>query len=130
MERFKQQKSSKTKIMKPLLYVMLLMLCVSCHKEEIKKITVTGTVSDTDSPLDSVKVTLEETCFMCMGSIPIETRYSENGSFSFEFTPRKEQSYHLDFEKAGYYRRTYYVDLKQKVQSCTIIMERNRDCSE
>lgn len=111
---------------------MLLMLCVSCNKDGkvIKKITVTGTVSDMDVPLDSVEVTLKETCFMCMGAIPIETQYSENGSFSFELTPRKDQSYHMDFEKNGYNKSTYYVDLKQEIQNCTIIMERNRDCSE
>ncbi len=127
MERLKQKKSSSTKAMKPLLFIMLLMIGVSCKKvkQTVERITIIGTVTDTMSPLDSVKITLEETCFMCMGALPIETKYSEQGSFIIDFKPRQGQSYHVDLRKSGYIDRYYPVDLNKEIQNCTIIMEKS-----
>lgn len=46
--------------------------------------------------IDSVKITIEENYFMCMGSLPIDTEYSDNsGGYTFEFIPKKDHSYPL-----------------------------------
>ena len=127
MGKFKQQKLLKIKYtMKPVLYTLLLILFVSCHKEKpIEKITVTGTVCDTNSNLlDSVKITLYESCFMCL-AIPIETKYSKDGVFGFEITLEKDYSYYLRFEKKGYTIASHYgVDKKKEKQHFNVIMER------
>ncbi len=114
--------------MKPILYTLLLLFfIISCDKEKsIEKITINGIVSDTsNNRLDSVKITLEETCFMCMGALPIETKYSKDGIFKFEFTLRKEHSYHLDFEKKGYIIKSYHgIENNKETQYFNIIMQK------
>lgn len=127
MEKLKQQKSSKTKALKPFLFIMLLMISISCKKvkQAAERITIIGTVSDTENlPLDSVEITLDETCFMCMGAVPIETTHSELGTFIIDFKPRQRQSYHVDFRKRGYRDGYYPVDLYKEIQYCTMVMKK------
>ena len=125
MERLKQKKSSSTEFMKPFLFIMLLLIGISCKKvnQAAERITITGTVSDTKgNALDSVEVTVKESCFMCMGVLPIETTHSEQGAFKIEFNPRKGQSYRVDFVKKGYSSKIYNVDLYKEIQYVDIIM--------
>jgi hypothetical protein len=113
--------------MKKIFILILIFFFISCNNEKtIDKITISGIINDiNNNSIDSVKITLEEsTCFMCMGPLPIETKYSdESGSFGFIFTPKKNKLYHINFEKKGYIKKTYYVNLNQEYQNCNITIE-------
>lgn len=113
--------------MKTIIYICMLFCLFSCNKEKsVDKISIFGIVLNSNQfPIDSVKVILEETCFMCTGSLPIDTKYSDNsGSFRFELTPKKDHSYHIDFEKSGYTLKTYHsIDLEKEFQNFKITMD-------
>ena len=113
--------------MKTIIYICLLICSFSCNKEKsIDEISISGVVLNSNQiPIDSVKVILEETCFMCTGSLPIDTKYTDkSGGFKFELTPKKDNSYHIDFEKRGYTIKTYHpVDLKKDNQIFNVIMD-------
>ena len=113
--------------MKTILPVFVLICLFSCSKEKsIDEIRISGIVSNSNqNPIDSVKVFLKETCFMCTGSLPIETIYTDkSGSFNFVFKPNEDHSYHINFEKKGYTIKTYHpIDLKKESQNFNIIMD-------
>jgi hypothetical protein len=113
--------------MKKIIFIFLLSHLFSCTTEKlIDKISITGIVSNSNQiPIDSVKVILEETCFMCMGSLPIETKLTNmTGGFSFELTPKSDKSYHVNFEKKGFSIKTSHsIDLKKDNQVFNVIMD-------
>ena len=121
-------KSLRTKtVMKTILPVFILVCLFSCSKEKtIDEIRISGIVSNSHQrPIDSVKVFLNETCFMCSGSMPIETTYTDkSGNFDLIFVPKEDHSYHINFEKNGYTIKTYHpIDLKNESQNFNIIMD-------
>ena len=113
--------------MKRIVFLGLLVCLFSCSKEKsIDEIRISGIVSNANqNPIESVKVILNETCFMCTGSLPIETTYTDkSGNFNFVFKPGEDQSYHLNFEKRGYTIKTHHsIDLKKESQNFNIVMD-------
>jgi hypothetical protein len=93
-----------------------------------EKITINGTVSDTDKNLlDSVYICLYESSFMAI-SIPIIKIYSEKGIFKIEFIPEEKYTYFLDFEKEGYRdEETGRIDKEEEFLNVNIIMERKAE---
>jgi hypothetical protein len=123
--------------MRPILYTLLLLLLlfflISFHlyKNEsfAEKITINGTVSDTDKNLlDSVYIYLMEGGGFGVISIPIIQMYSEKGIFKIEFIPEEEYPYFLILEKKGYrYEEFHGIDKKEEFLNVNIIMEREAE---
>lgn len=114
--------------MKRILYLTILLFLISCNKEKsTDKISISGIVSNSiQQPIDSVKVIIEETCLMCTGSLPIDEKYTNKlGEFKVELTPKKDHSYHINFEKNGYTIKNYFsIDLKKEAQYFNIAMDK------
>lgn len=109
-------------------FIILLLFIIytnSCeNKGKIDKITISGTIVDNNElPIENVKITLEETCFMCMGALPINSMYSDSiGSFSITFSPRENQVYHLELEKKEFSKTSINIELNRNNQEFKVKM--------
>jgi len=124
--------------------IVLFFVATSCYEEEviIEKISVRGTVSDSnDNLLDSIEITLRKTDIM-YGYLYVDQIYSKNGYFTIDFIPDEGWSYYLFFGKEGYKEESYFVisginfnifprrtnkkgpKKKEYYQNCDIVMQR------
>ncbi|MDR2586190.1 MAG: carboxypeptidase-like regulatory domain-containing protein [Prevotellaceae bacterium] len=120
--------------MKTLLHILLLtfitLVTPSCKFELFKpyvdKITISGTVSDSNKNLlDNVKITLYQDFMMSSGPGPVDIQYSKEGVFNFEYTPGSTILYYfLRFKKEGFREEEYRVSRSKAHQKCNIIMEK------